>query len=486
MITWMQRHKKYLVVTIWISVIAFVGAGFVGWGAYDMNADRASSVAKVGDRQITVQQFQLAYANQYNFYNNMMGGKLTQEKADELGLDTLVLKSLMDEALILSYADELGIVALDSEVKTKLANDDAFKEKGVFNKEIYYSTLKRTGLSANEYEKSLKKQILLEKVQMALQTVPTKQEKDTFKSAILMQDRLEVATISADSASVVVDDKEAEQYWESHKKNYMTTKSYDIELIDIPLVESEVSEEELKAYYEERKHKYTDSEGKILDYASAKDSVKKDLLLKMTKKEALKIYLAYKKGETKATTNRTILDNDISFPVDKIKEVKEGEFIKPIENSDGYIVAKLTKITPPQPKSYEAAKNEVVNLLSVTKQAEELDKAAKAQLSNFKGKDIGFVARDSITKILGLDEAASADLINYVFDNKEKEGYKIVGNKAILYRVLEQKLLLNNQAEKYNDLISQNLIQVKQAEINQNILKRLAGRYESEQYYKGK
>ena len=49
MITWMQKHKKYLVITIWISTIAFVGAGFVGWGAYDFNKSRATSVAKVGD-----------------------------------------------------------------------------------------------------------------------------------------------------------------------------------------------------------------------------------------------------------------------------------------------------------------------------------------------------------------------------------------------------------------------------------------------------
>jgi hypothetical protein len=35
MIEWMQRHKKWLVITIWISTIAFIGAGFVGWGAYD-------------------------------------------------------------------------------------------------------------------------------------------------------------------------------------------------------------------------------------------------------------------------------------------------------------------------------------------------------------------------------------------------------------------------------------------------------------------
>ena len=35
MITWMQRHKKWLVFTIWTCTIAFVGAGFVGWGAYN-------------------------------------------------------------------------------------------------------------------------------------------------------------------------------------------------------------------------------------------------------------------------------------------------------------------------------------------------------------------------------------------------------------------------------------------------------------------
>jgi len=48
MITWMQKKKKYLIVTIWVSTIAFIGAGFVGWGAYDYGS-KASSIAKVGD-----------------------------------------------------------------------------------------------------------------------------------------------------------------------------------------------------------------------------------------------------------------------------------------------------------------------------------------------------------------------------------------------------------------------------------------------------
>ena len=48
MISWMQKHNKYLVWTIWIATIAFIGAGFVGWGSYSFGS-KAGNVAKVGD-----------------------------------------------------------------------------------------------------------------------------------------------------------------------------------------------------------------------------------------------------------------------------------------------------------------------------------------------------------------------------------------------------------------------------------------------------
>ena len=71
MITWMQKHKKYLVVTIWVSTIAFVGAGFVGWGAYDFNKSRATSIAKVGDIDISYHRFEQTYAKLFNYYSQL-------------------------------------------------------------------------------------------------------------------------------------------------------------------------------------------------------------------------------------------------------------------------------------------------------------------------------------------------------------------------------------------------------------------------------
>ena len=57
MISFMQKHKKYLVITIWVSTIAFVGAGFVGWGSYDFSST-SNAVAVVGENKVSINEMQ--------------------------------------------------------------------------------------------------------------------------------------------------------------------------------------------------------------------------------------------------------------------------------------------------------------------------------------------------------------------------------------------------------------------------------------------
>jgi len=173
MITWMQKHRKYLVITIWISTIAFVGAGFVGWGAYSYNRNKAGAVAVVGDRKITIKEMNNAYTNIYNYYQERLKGGLTREKAKEMGLEKIALGQLINEALMLNYADELGLTTLDSEVENALKNTKAFQQNGVFNKQQYYRVLRNIGTRAKDYEESLKKEITLKKLNNILSLSPT-------------------------------------------------------------------------------------------------------------------------------------------------------------------------------------------------------------------------------------------------------------------------------------------------------------------------
>lgn len=486
MITWMQRHKKYLVVTIWISTIAFVGAGFVGWGAYDLNRDRAASVAKVGHRTISVQEFQSAYASHYNFYNNLLGGKLTQEQADQMGLDKIVMNTLVNQTLLLNYADEIGLVATKEDVKERLKNNPTFQSDGVFNKDLYYSILKSNRINPSDYENGLEKEILNAKLENFFKLTPSTKEIDLFASAFFMEDRLSIAAVTLDANEVTTNEEAIKTYWEKNKSNYLTKKSYTLELLNLPASQTKFDDKTLEEFYTQEKHNYKFEDGKLMTFAEAKSKVAIDLRLKNDKKNALEAFLSFKKGETAPNENKVIFDDDTTFPLDKIQVAARDEVLKPVVIKDSYVIIKVKEIKFPEPMSYDMAKKDANRDLLEELKKVALEKKAGAKLENFAGSDIGFVSRDSVKSIAGLSEAKSAEFLSHVFDNTTKKGYKVIDGKAIVYEILEQKLLNKDKAKQYVSLISENILQVKQAELNQNLIKKLATAYKVEQYYKGK
>lgn len=486
MITWMQRHKKYLVVTIWISTIAFVGAGFVGWGAYDLNRDRAASVAKVGHRTISVQEFQSAYANHYNFYNNLLGGKLTQEQAEQMGLNKIVMNTLVNQTLLLNYADEIGLVATKEDVKERLINNPNFQSDGVFNKDLYYSILKSNRINPSDYENGLEREILNSKLENFFKLAPSTKEIDLFTSAFFMEDRLSISAVTLDANEVTTNEEAIKSYWEKNKSNYLTKKSYTLELLNLPASQTKFDDKTLEEFYTQEKHNYKFEDGKLMTFAEAKSKVIVDLRLKNDKKNALEAFLTFKKGETAPSETKVIYDDDTTFPLDKIQVAAKDEVLKPVVIKDSYVIIKVKEIKFPEPMSYEMAKKDANRDLLEELKKTALEKKAEAKLENFAGSDVGFVSRDSVKSIAGLSEAKSAEFLSHVFDNTAKKGYKVIDGKAIVYEILEQKLLNKDKAKQYVSMISENVLQVKQAELNQNLIKKLATAYKVEQYYKGK
>ena len=137
MISWMQKHNKYLVVTIWVATIAFIGAGAVSWGNMNLSS-KASSVAKVGDVQISKIKYAFTYDQIYSQYAQKLGNKFDKNVAKKLGLEKNVLKTLIQQALLLNLANEYGIIATDKEVGLEIVSVPLFKNsKGEFDKSIY-------------------------------------------------------------------------------------------------------------------------------------------------------------------------------------------------------------------------------------------------------------------------------------------------------------------------------------------------------------
>ena len=486
MITWMQRHKKYLVITIWISTIAFVGAGFVGWGAYDLNKDRASSIAKVGHRTISVQEFQTAYGRHFGFYNNLLGGKMTQEQAQQMSLDQMVINTLVNQALLLNFADDMGLIVTKEDIMQRLQNTEDFKTNGAFDKERYYSILKSNNIVPKEYEQGLEKEILNAKLETFFTFTPSAKEREVFASAFFMEDRLSIATISLETQDTTYKEEDIKAFWEKNKANYLTRKSYILEILKLTPSQDTLEPKALEAFYAEEKHNYKHEDGKLMSFEEAKSKLTTDLRLKNDKKRSLEAYLSFKKGDVNATETKTLFEDDTSFPLDKIAIAAKDEVLKPMAHNDNYLIIKVKDIRFPEVMSYDIAKESVTKAFLAELKANALEKKAATKLETFTGTDIGFVGRESVKSIAGLDEAKTAEFLSFVFDNANKKGYKVIGDKAILYEVLEQKLLNDDKVKQYVSLLDENIVQVKKTEFNQNLIKKLAQAYKVEQYYKGK
>jgi len=504
MLTWMQHHKKYLVVTIWISVIAFVGAGFVGWGAYDFNLNRSSSVAVVGEEKITFSEFNTRYNQIFNYYNQISNGNLNEENAKDLGLDTIALNSLIEDKLLLNFAKNLKLSASEDEILKELASISAFhNEKGEFNKEIYYEILKQNKLTPKGFEQNLADDIVIKKLSEIFNIKSNEKELQMLASSYFMQDSLSVNVLTYDKKDLKIDEEKLKKIWQENQSHYKTKKSYELSSFFIKANTDTINDSELEKFYNEgeNKFKYKDFNGKILDFKEAKDSLLKDYALAKTKTLANEKFLELKNNKSDFQDKITIDESFVYYPLDLLNKTKNGNILRPIEwnkcddknNCEtGYLIIRLDKNNPARIKSYEEAREDVLPLYFSEKSRENLEKEAREKLKNFTGINLGFLSRDGILdpqKIneKTLNEAEFSNFLMSVFNSEQNSSYVLLNDyKAILYKINKQKLQADSEKIKqYNTMLTQGLQDLKADTLKTELIGELKKQYPIKIYYKG-
>ena len=269
MISWMQKHRKWLVITIWISTIAFIGAGVVGWGQYNYGK-KATSVAKVGDVEITNQELQQSYTELYNYFNQMMQGKFDEQQAKQFGLQKQALNQLINQALIINLANSYNLKVSDEEILKAITAQKAFFTNGVFDKELYKTLLSRNNLTTKDYENGLKKELLISKTLALFALTPTPLEEKSVQTALNVADKLNYKVLDTSMVNVTPTEENLKTLWESKKAEFMTEAGYDVSYVVQPKTHKEYTAAELTDYYNANKMQFTDANGNIKTQADAK------------------------------------------------------------------------------------------------------------------------------------------------------------------------------------------------------------------------
>lgn len=477
MITWMQRHKKWLVITIWISTIAFIGAGFVGWGSYKYGT-QGGVVATVGSREVSIEEYQQEYSNLYEQYSKMFGTMFNKELAEQLKLKDVALRQVLQKNLILSYADTLGLDVTNEEIAKELVKYKIFTKDGKFDKDTYVKVLGQNRTTPKVFEESLKRDLLLQKVQSLFLINPTKTEIENLSKLAFIEDDINIKVLTSNDVNISFKDDELKKYWEENKNSYMSEVSYELAIKEMPLISSNPTAEDIKAQYDKFKSDYKFADGKIKSLDEAKEQIVKDLDEKLTKTEALKVYLKLKKDEEKFDRTQKVPETELSYSTEnnaKVSELKDGEVTKPFFENGKFIIVKLNKKIPAVALSFEDAYKQVKADYEKVVKSKKLEELANAQLKDFKGEQIVSVTRDSASKITQLNSQEATKFLNELFSSTTKEGIAKLDNKVVLYRINNSKMA---QYDKTKDSMIEGAIsKLQEDELMTNLLKKLENTY---------
>ncbi|HEX2552385.1 MAG TPA: SurA N-terminal domain-containing protein [Microvirga sp.] len=135
-------------------------ASFAVWGIGDIfRGGPQNTVARVGDTEITIEQFRTAYQNEIQRLSRQFGRNLTSEQARAFGLDQQVLSRMVTEAVFDQRTKALGLSASDQHIARSIVEEPAFQGAGGFDRNLFDRVLRDNNLSEAGYVQEQRKTV---------------------------------------------------------------------------------------------------------------------------------------------------------------------------------------------------------------------------------------------------------------------------------------------------------------------------------------
>ena len=363
-------------------LFALLVLSFAVWGVADVfRGWGRGALAKVGNHEIRVEEFQRAFQNELNLISQQAGRRITSEQAHAAGFDNRVLARLIAWSAVEQHADQLGLALSDAALIEGLKRDDAFKgPDGNFNRLAFENVIERLGMSERGFLQLRRRDQLRQQLTSALiNGVAVPGAMVDLTNAWRNETRVaEHFAVDADKAVTVPEPDEAKlkATYEANKADFMAPEFRKLALlvlsIDSVKKSTEISDADAQASYEETKNTYDTPErrriqqtafkdkataaaakkalnggksfGDVAKEAGAKDS---DIDLGLVSKDRL--------------IDQKIADAAFGLPKDKVSDPVEGRFAT--------VLLRVTDIQPAVTRTFADVKNEVKDKLA-TKKAE--------------------------------------------------------------------------------------------------------------------
>ena len=260
-----QDLRKYTDSFLFKLLLGFLSLTFVvSFGIGSFFGDRKEVVARVDETEILQRDFQRMYGQQLNALRQRLGENADQI-AQQINLRQQVFQQLIDRQLLLNTAENLNLRATDLEVQEYIRQQPYFQKNGQFDFETYQGLLAQNRLPMEEYEESIRSDLLLQKQQQLLTAGILVSEPEVEQRFRLQHEKVEVQTVEllpqAFFDQVDVQEEQAQRYYAEHSEEFQTLPRYRMEYFVVNLGDltqpEDVRERAVRRYYERNVEAYT-------------------------------------------------------------------------------------------------------------------------------------------------------------------------------------------------------------------------------------
>lgn len=397
-------------------ILILVAVTFISWGGYSfIRGKRDDYATKVNGTVIGWKEYNDAFQNTVKQYRDILGPSFSDKFIEDIKLKNRVLDELISKILILQEATRLGISVTDEELKYSIESIPGFQINGQFDPRTYERFLRINRISAEEFERIQRENLLISKIVNMIRLNSSKVSEEEILDVYLFEnERLNLQFIKIDPQGfknlVNANEIEIKDYFQKNQEHFRIPQHVKVQYLIFKPEDFEkrvsVSEEEVKNFYERQKDRFKTPKRvkakEILIKTSLQDSPSK---IEEKRKKAEDILELAKKTKDFANLARKYSESETAPKGGDIGWIEKGMLGDSIENiifslkpgdvsgvlseKNGFYIFKVEEVVNEKQISFNEVKDQILKFLKKEKATKEASrKAEEAFYSLFRSQDL--------------------------------------------------------------------------------------------------
>jgi peptidyl-prolyl cis-trans isomerase D len=340
----------------------------------------APPAATVNGEEITLRDFDQAYANYRQRVARLFGGSIPESFSNETAMRQQVLSQLVEELAVRQYTDERRYRIGDEDLGRIIHGMQVFHRDGQFDAEVYQAQLRSIGASPLGFEQELRQSQATNQFQNGIQAtafmVPVQESR--FANLNNQSRKIRSLGYSVDPGTITVDEQEIEERYRLTPDRFRTPEQIKIEYIEINLDNIKqgisIDRENSHARYQENIDAYSSPE--VRDASHILIKVSDDQENEQALAQITKISERISNGESfsdlaselsqdsgSAADGGSLGEVERGIMVQAFEEslfaLQPGQVSDPVKTNFGWHVIQLHSVSGGETQSFESVRTEI-------------------------------------------------------------------------------------------------------------------------------